>query len=454
MRSMRVPSPIRPSGRSRRGGVVGVLAALAAVAALLAVPAAPVQARAGGLDDPFYDYTGSTPLADLAPGTVLNTRTVPYSIQGLPLPITATQLLYRTEDALGRPVVNATTVVKPLVPLGEPKVLSYQSFYDSLNPADQPSTVIAGGQGLGAGNVNVETLIFAPALLAGFTINIPDTQGQQADFAAGPEYGVTTIDSLRAISRSDATGVGTSAKIGLLGYSGGAIASEWAAELVAERAPAIARRIVGTAIGGVLVKPSTNLHYISGSQVWAGVAPMALVGIARAYDLDLSPYVNARGRAIMKKLQNAPISQVLGFYPGLTWTDIAKKRYPTPESVPVYVRIANQLIMSTGGTPTSPMFIGQGTGGELEGTAAGGPGIGKGDGVMVAGDVRSLARRYCDRGVTLQYRQYPLSHFTTVALWLPEAYGWLLQRFAGVAAPSSCGSIAAGNSLAPISVER
>lgn len=428
------------------------MTAAAAVAALLVVPTTPVQAA--GLDDPFYDYTGATPLADLAPGTVLNTRTVPYSIQGLPLPITATQLLYRTEDARGRAVVNATTVIRPVVPLGAAQVISYQSFYDSLDPADQPSTVIAGGQGLGAGNVNAETAIIAPALLAGYTVNIPDTQGQTADFAAGPEYGVTTIDSLRAISRSDVTGVGTDSPIGLLGYSGGAIASEWAAELVPDRAPGIAKRIVGTAIGGVLVKPSTNLHYISGSQVWAGVAPMALVGIARAYDLDLTPYVNARGRAIMKKLQKAPISAVLGFYPGLTWSDIAKKRYPTPESVPVYVRTANKLIMSSGGTPTAPMFIGQGTGGELEGTRAGGPGIGKGDGVMVAGDVRSLARKYCREDVTVQYRQYPLSHFTTAVAWLPSAYTWLLQRFAGTAAPSSCGSIAAGNSLAPISVDR
>ena len=374
--------------RTPRASIVTALVAFVATLAASALIAVPTAAPAAGapLDDPFYSYDGSTPLADLAPGTVLKTREVPYSIQSLDLPITAVQVLYRTEDARGRAVVNATTVIRPLVPLGAPKVLSYQSFYDSLNPADEPSAVIAGGQGLGAGIVNVETLIFAPALLAGYTINIPDTEGQQADFAAGPEYGVTTIDSLRAISRTDATGVDASAPIGLLGYSGGAIASEWAAELVTKRAPGIAKRIVGTAIGGVLVQPSRNLHYVEGSRVWAGVMPMALVGIARAYRIDLSPYVSAKGRAIMKKLQHATISQVLGAYPGLTWKDLAKPQYAVPESVPAYVRVANKLIMGTGGVPSAPLFIGQGTGGELEGTPAGGPGIGKGDGVMVAGD--------------------------------------------------------------------
>ena len=35
-------------------------------------------------DDPFYTYTGSTPLAKIAPGTVLATRSVPYHVLGVP----------------------------------------------------------------------------------------------------------------------------------------------------------------------------------------------------------------------------------------------------------------------------------------------------------------------------------------------------------------------------------
>lgn len=407
-------------------------------------------AKAAPLSSPFYSYSGSTPLRDLKPGTVLKTRTVPYSIQGLALPLQATQVLYRTRNQVGRAVVNVTTVVKPLVPVGPtPKVLSYQSFYDSLNPADEPSAAIAGGSGLGAGNANVETLVFAPALLAGYTINIPDTEGQKADFAAGPEYGYTTLDSLRAISRSSATGVGSTTKIGLLGYSGGAIASEWAAELAPTYSPGIAARIVGTAIGGVLVHPGHNLHYVQGSLVWAGVMPMALVGLARAFHLDLAQYANAYGRSVMAKMQKAPIAAVLGMYPGLTWRKIAKARYRQPEQIPVFVRTANKLIMGRFHTPSAPMFIGQGTGGGLEGTSPSKV-YGSGDGVMIAGDVRSLAREYCARGVTVKYTQYSLSHFTSVAQWLPEAYGWITDRFAGNAAPTSCGSIAPGNSLAPL----
>lgn len=413
------------------------------------------QTRAAAGPGGFATYTGKKPLKKIPRGTVLKHRTVAYHIQGLPLPLRAIQLVYRTEDARKRAVTNVTTVVRPVLPIGRtPKVLAYQSFYDSLNPADQPSNAIAGGVGLGRAIANIETLLFAPALLAGFTVVVADTQGQQADFAAGPEYGATTLDSLKAVSRWKAAGVGSRAKIGLIGYSGGAIASEWAAEMAPRYAPAIAKRLVGTAIGGVLVSPGHNLHYVEGSRVWAGVLPMALAGIARGYGIDLKPYLNAYGAKVIRSMQKVSITSVLGAYPGLTWKQIAKRKYAVPETVKPYVRVANKLIMGRYGTPSAPLFVGQGTGGELEGSVGTKPGIGKGDGVMIAGDVRTLARQYCSRGVRVQYRQYPLSHFTSVAPWLPEAYAWLVARFAGVRAPSSCGSIAAGNSLAPIRLKR
>jgi hypothetical protein len=78
--------------------------------------------------------------------------------------------------------------------------------------------------------------------------------------------------------------------------------------------------------------------------------------------------------------------------------------------VPIYVTIVNQLIMGSHGTPTVPLLIGQGAHGELEGTAGDKPGVGEGDRVMIAGDVRSLAREYCARGVTVQYIQYDKPH--------------------------------------------
>ena len=123
----------------------------AATAALLAPAVA--NAATSPADDPFYQYTGSTPLANIAPGTVLNTRVIDYQILSLKLGFKATQLLYRSTDAQMRPTVNVTTVIKPKCTLLCPnknKVVSYQSFYDSLNPEDGPSRAYAGGKRLPA----------------------------------------------------------------------------------------------------------------------------------------------------------------------------------------------------------------------------------------------------------------------------------------------------------------
>jgi hypothetical protein len=423
-----------------------LLLAVALVAATPMAQAAPPSPEV----DPFYKYTGSKPLSEIAPGTVLKTRTLSYHVLGVPLPVPAIQLLYRAQNELGEPTVNVTSVLKPLLTIGTPQVVAYQSFYDSLSPNDEPSYAISGDVSLTGAIPQVESALIGPSLLAGRTVVIADTEGEAADFAAGPEYGTNTLDSLRAAIASPATGLSATKKIAMIGYSGGAIATEWAAELAPTYAPTINGKLVGATMGGVLVDPAHNLHYVDGSLSWAGVMPMAIIGVSRAFHIDLMPYLSEYGKTIYAKLEKASIVNVLAQYPGLTWTQLAKPEYPTPESIPVYVHTVNQLIMGTRGTPTIPLQISQGALGELEGTAGNKPGIGEGDGVMIAGDVRSLARQYCGKGAKVQYTQYPLGHIGTAVPWIAEAMIWMNNRFLGLPAPQNCSSIAPGNSLAPI----
>ena len=221
-------------------------------------------------------------------------------------------------------------------------------------------------------------------------------------------------------------------------------------------------------MGGLLVHPAHNLHYVDGSLGWAGVMLMALVGITRAFEnqkefrnyLSTSStfrcWAKANGTKLFDDMQTKSIINVLGQYAGLTWEDLAKPEYPTPESIPLYVECVNKLIMGTGGDPhgatkpTIPLFIGQGANGVPEGTPGNKPGIGPGDGVMIAGDVRTLARGYQKRGATVWYEQYDeLSHISSLFLWLPNSITWIKQRFAGDPPPQSA-SIDPGNPLDPI----
>ncbi|MET9361689.1 lipase family protein [Streptomyces sp. NPDC006632] len=419
-------------------------------AAAPSVSSAPsVAAKAAGSDS-FYTYDGSEPLSSFTPGTVLKTRTLQYHLLGIPTPVKAVQLLYRTTDAQGRPSVGVTSVVRS--PGGDgSKAVSYQSAYDSLNPADGPSRAIAGNVTLGGVLPNAEALVLVPFLLQGYDVVVPDTEGQSADFAAGPEYGTTTLDSIRAVGRSPETGMNASTRFGLIGYSGGAIATQWAATLAPSYAPDVNRNLVGFTEGGLLVDPAHNLKYVDGSAIWAGVIPMALIGASRSFGIDLKPYMSSYGLEVYKKLENGSIVNALGQYPGLTWKKLAKPEYADPNSVPEFLQAVNKLNLGSAATPTVPGFIAQGNGGVLEGTFSNLPGIGTGDGVMVAGDVRSLARQYCDTGnKAIKFQQYgALSHVGAIVPWAPAALGWLNDRFAGRTAPSDCGRIPSGNSLAP-----
>ncbi len=426
-----------------------LMAASTAVAALLM----PTISSAATTPDPFYQYTDSTPLSSFAPGTVLKSRTISVYIAGIKTTLKATQLVYRSTDAKLRPAANVTTVFTPDCSKtsceNKNKVISYQSFYDSLNPEDGPSRAYAGGKRLPDLLPAVETVLFGTYVKKGYTVVISDTEGQKANFAAGPEYGYNTLDSIRATFNVPQIGLARSAKVVLMGYSGGAIATEWAAELAPTYAPDLKPNLIGAAFGGTLVSPEHNLTYVEGTPIWGGVMPMAVIGVSRSYEIDFQKYLTPRGLEVYDRIQKASIAYVLGQYGKVTWKDLVKPEFQDRTKIPEYVEAVNKVIMGTGGTPEIPLQIGQGTGGIWEGTKPS-PVWGKGDGVMLAGDVRTLARQYCEQGVPVQHKEWGSSHFVTMVNWLPWATAWIDDRFAGKPAPQNCTSIAPGNSLAPI----
>lgn len=418
--------------------LVGTSVSLLAAGTVLAAAGSPAHAAP---TDPFYTYSGSKPLSSYEPGAILKSRTVSYSIAGGSGSVE--QMLYRSTDAQGRASAAVTSVFTPAKP-DPTKAISYESAYDSLNPEDGPSRQIA------AGETSSEMTLIGIFLQQGYTVVEPDSQGPTADFAAGPEYGTVSLDSIRAATHSKDTGLNTDTKIGLVGYSGGAIGANWSAVLAPTYAPDVNKNLVGAAEGGLLVAPARNLRYVDGSQRWAGIMPMALIGVARAYDINFDRYLSPYGKKVMNEMRYAIIGDVVGKYPGLTWKQLVKPEYTNPDSIKEFVDVANKINLGSQPTPNIPMSIVQASGADEEGTVGDKPGIGPGDGVMISGDVRSLARQYCKTNNAIQYQQIEnTGHTGAVTAWATSAVGWLGGRFAGSAAPSSCGDIPAGNSLAP-----
>jgi hypothetical protein len=404
----------------------------AATAAALAVLAAPASAGAAVTppsQDPFYSYSG--PLSGLAPGTVLRTRSVQISASSLPVPLSATQVLYRTQNQLGQPSATVATIIKPAAPIPV-KLLSYQTFYDGLASTCRPSYTLRGG-GQGGATAGADEALILSYVDHGFTVVTSDYEGPTDDFGAGRESAYGTLDAIRAAEHELGLPAGT--PVGLLGYSGGSIASEWASELQSSYAPEL--HIIGVAAGGVPVDYAHNLAYIDGSSGWAGAIPAILLGVSRAYHLDLSRYLTPQGMQIENQVAQGCLNP--SAYPGLTFESMLQPRYRNWKQVRSLVDLFNVAIMGTAGRPQEPMFLGVGN---ADGT---------GDGVMVAADVRELAYEYCQRGVTVQFSVYNgLNHDEAAAPFESAAQAFLQQVYAGQTPASGCASITPGNSLAPL----
>jgi hypothetical protein len=411
-------------------GAVGIGAGGLAQAAPPTAP--PLPAR-----DSFYRYTASTPLSKIVPGTVLKQRLVRIVIDGSSRPFRAFQLLYRTSNELGQPSVTVATVIKPQVPAASVHLVSYQTFYDALGAQCDPSYTLRGGNP-GYADAQDDALFMENYLEAGDYVVDSDYEGENLDWTAGYESGYDTLDAIRAAEH--ALKAPSSTPVGLVGYSGGSIASEWAAELAPTYAPKL--HLVGAAIGGVPVDFAHNLNYINGSPGWSGIIPGTLVALTRAFHLRLTPYLSAMGRKRAAVAAHACINTLYGSTPGLKVSQLLKPEYQSPLKIPSFVRVVDKLIMgSAPGHPEEPIFM---VVGDADGT---------GDGVMVTADDEALAHEYCSQGVKIDFTvEQGQSHTDAAIAFEPAAVSYLADRFAGAPAPNDCSSIGVGNSIAPLPI--
>lgn len=434
--------------RARLGGwltavwLVGAAClALSGAASAAPTPVSPAQ-------DLFYSYNGS--LTSIAPGTVLRSRTVTVAWVGLPTPVTATQLLYRTSTQLGAPVVTVTTVLQaaPAAGVSPPvRIVSYQMFYDGLGPTCDPSynlqdasledsAQVESGNTQSGNDSQVEEGLMTPYLAAGDTLVVSDYEGENLAWGAGQQSGYQTLDGIRAAEKFLHVHPGHT-PVAMLGYSGGAIATQWAEELAPAYAPEL--DIVGAAAGGVAVDFADELHYLNGSPSWAGVMPGALVGISRGFNVDLMSYLSPYGQQLAQKVSGECANSFESAYPGLTIQQLVLPQYESFLADPVIASTDNELIMGSDGTPRAPLFLGVGN---SDGT---------GDGVIVAGDDQGLAHRYCERGVSVQFDAYQqLDHETAAGPFESKAFALIRAWLAGLPTPSGCRNVGTGNSLAPL----
>lgn len=97
-----------------------------------------------------------------------------------------------------------------------------------------------------------EKIFIEPLLDRGWIVSVPDYESQNDAFGAGIQSGHAVLDSMRAVLAFSELGLDQSkVKIQAWGYSGGALATGWTAQLQNSYAPELNDKIIGYACGGM-----------------------------------------------------------------------------------------------------------------------------------------------------------------------------------------------------------
>lgn len=227
--------------------------------------------------DPFY-----RPAADLEsrqPGGVLAVRQVtPAAFGRLPMPVDAWQVQYRTTDLTGAPEAATTTV---LLPRGEYRgLLSFQCAIDAVTARCAPSYALRLGARAAGSLAQLEFAQIVAALRRGWVVSVPDHCGLDGRLGAAREPGYRVLDGLRAARRFGMDGGTFDLGVGLWGYSGGGLATLWAAEAADEYAPELP--VIGAVAGSPVGDPANALRRLSAGR-YAGFPVMFIAGLRRAY---------------------------------------------------------------------------------------------------------------------------------------------------------------------------
>lgn len=390
----------------------------ASVAALaLTIVALPGQASAYVVN-PYYDSFYSQPagLAYVPNGTVLASRPVSLLASNqVALPLIAYEVKYRSQDSVGKPVADVTTVILPPTPAPGAPVLSYQVAEDSLGLQCAPSYALTTGSTTLSSS---EEFLMMLALAQGWTLSVPDYEGPWSQYTAGRQAGHAVLDGVRAVENFAASGATATSRVGLWGYSGGGQATAWAGELEGTYAPEL--NVVGVAEGGVPADISAVMDAADGTP-FAGLEIGAVTGLSRAYpSASLGSVLNATGRSVAGKLALLCNSDLLSTFAGMTMDSLTT--VPNATSLPKFASVVNSNELGQY-IPQAPVYNYHAIHDEFLPIAA----------------ADALSATYCSEGVTVMHVRIPTGdHIQALLSGATGALQWLGDRFAGRPATDNC----------------
>ncbi len=423
---------------ARTGLILGVAAAL--VCGTAAVPAAfaepvpvapplpfPLPPAPPYLDPAFY-HPDPARVAQAQPGEILSAREVHVAtLWLLPFNVNAWQVSYRSTNSRGEAIPAVATIMVPHrpPPSAQRSLVSYQPFENSLSQNCAPSYAFQMGSLPNPLNshLQLDFVQIQAVLQLGHAVVVPDHEGPQGAYAAGPLGGRITLDGIRAAENFDPAGLpGHDTRVALWGYSGGAIPTGHAAELQPEYAPEL--DLVGTAAGGLMADILLGLDYNNGTSTFGGAVLGALLGVAREYPAVaqfVDQHMTPLGKALRAVHENQCFSLQAAAFPFVNYKGLFD--YPgDPMRAPEIQPVLDELSLGKR-TPRTPLYL-------YEASL---------DEIVPVNGVNRLYDQYCANGGQVDYtREVLAEHVSAAVSGAGSALMWLNDRLNGVPAPTGC----------------
>jgi alpha-beta hydrolase superfamily lysophospholipase len=229
------------------------------------------------------------------------------------------------------------------------------------------------------------------------------------------EPGYHVLDGLRAALSSERLGLSPNAPIGLWGYSGGGLASAWAAEMSGTYAPEL--NIVGAVLGSPVGDLGHTFRRLNGT-LMSGLPALVVAALADIYpELDrvIQEHATEEGKALLQRLHQMTTAEAVIRMAGKNIGDMLdqplEQILDTPE-----VRHVFEDIKLGAAVPTPPVLIVQAVHDQL----------------ISVEDIDALVDAYSAGGADVTYHRDMLSeHLLLHPLSAPMTLRWLRDRFAG-----------------------
>jgi triacylglycerol lipase len=282
-------------------------------------------------------------------------------------------------------------------------VLSYQCAIDAVASRCFPSYALRrGAKPIGA-FVQSEYLLVAAALAEGWAVSVPDHEGCHGMWGAPHEPGFRILDGVRA------------APVALWGYSGGGLASAWAAEHSSEYAPDL--NVVGAVLGSPVGDCGSVARRLNGT-FFAGMAALMIAALTHVFpgaQRVVDEHASDEGKELLDELHSMTTAQAVWRLRGTdigSYVDMsADELWDLPEVREVFD--ATKLGQST---PRPPLLVVQAVHDSIIGVDA----------------IDKLVASYQQAGVAITYhRDQFCGHLLLHPLSAPMTLRWLRDRFAG-----------------------